>query len=140
MEARKHDDGIFWISWEDVLVYFGTLHLSWNPDLFHRRITHQLWPADRGPESDRFNVGENPQFILSMSKEAVESKSSLWILLSRHVTKQEQEGDEVEDYVTAHIYRAKHEKDRIWYPGGKRHLVSGAYTNNPHGKREILFI
>ncbi len=95
-EAAKQDDGVFWISWSDVLVYFQNLHLSWNPALFaHRVTTHSFWPKDQGPQDDTFNVGENPQYIMNLSESAIKKKASIWILLSRHVTKQEQEGAEV---------------------------------------------
>ncbi len=95
-EAAKQDDGVFWISWSDVLVYFQNLHLSWNPALFsHRVSTHRAWPKDLGPQDDTFNVGENPQYIMNLSESAIQKKASIWILVSRHVTKQEQEGAEV---------------------------------------------
>lgn len=56
--ALKHDDGIFWISWDDVLRYFQNIQLSWNPGLFqHSAITHDFWPVKQGPENDTFNIG-----------------------------------------------------------------------------------
>jgi hypothetical protein len=84
------------IGWEDVLLYFQNIQLSWNPALFDFRLsTHSFWPKDQGPTNDTFNIGENPQHILTLSKEAIAKKATLWVLLSRHVTKQEQEGCEV---------------------------------------------
>ena len=94
--AAKHDDGVFWICWEDIQTYFQNFHLSWNPALFQSRLTiHGCWPRDQGPTDDTFNIGENPQYILSLSGEAIKKNATLWILVSRHVTKQEQEGAEV---------------------------------------------
>ena len=94
--AGKHDDGIFWIRWEEVLLYFQNLQLSWNPALFSYRITtHSFWPKEQGPLDDTFNVGDNPQYIMCLSKEALAKKATIWILISRHVTAQEQEGCEV---------------------------------------------
>lgn len=94
--AKEHDDGIFWISWSDVLRYFQNLQLSWNPALFSCRVTtHDTWPATQGPKNDTFNIGENPQYILELSNAAVSNGATIWILISRHVTKQEQEGSEV---------------------------------------------
>lgn len=90
------DDGVFYISWSDVTIYFRNLHLSWNPSLFrHKTTMHGCWKKDVGPADDSFNVGENPQYIVNLSKNAIQSQATLWILLSRHVTKQEQEGGEV---------------------------------------------
>ncbi len=95
-KASEYDDGVFWICWEDVLVYFSKINLSWNPTLFSSKVTlHGFWPATQGPANDSFNITENPQYILTMSDQAIRSKSSLWILLSRHVDKYEQEGAEV---------------------------------------------
>lgn len=131
--ASQHDDGVFWIRWEDALVYFRNLHLSWNPALFSYRMTvHGDWPSDQGPADDSFNIGENPQYLLTLSEKALNSNATVWILLSRHVTKQEQEGSEASDFLTLHIHRNNSKKQRIWYPGGKTCVLTGAYTNNPH--------
>ena len=95
-DSVLHDDGVFWISWDDVLVYFRNLHLSWNPDLFRFRfLVHGFYSKDIGPADDSYNVGENPQYTITLSENAIESRATLWLLLSRHVTKQEQEGGEV---------------------------------------------
>ena len=132
-EAAKFDDGIFWISWEDVLLYFRNLQLSWNPKLFaYRMTTHGLWPKDQGPQNDAFNVGENPQYIMSFSEKAVSSKPTIWVLISRHVSKQEQEGAEVNDFLTIHLVRNSATLERVWYPHGKATIANGCYTNNPH--------
>jgi calpain-7 len=94
--AAKEDDGVFWICWEDILRYFQNFHLSWNPNLFrYRTTTHGFWPKEQGPADDTFNVGDNPQYVLSLSNRAIERKATIWILLARHVTKQEQSGIEV---------------------------------------------
>lgn len=131
--AAKHDDGVFWICWEDVLVYFQNIHLSWNPSLFSFQTTiHSFWPLEQGPLDDTFNVGENPQYILHLSDSAIAKGASIWILLSRHVTKQEQEGSDATDYLTVHVHRNNGKHDIVWYPGGKNCVLSGAYTNNPH--------
>jgi calpain-7 len=94
--AAKQDDGIFWICWQDILHHFKNFHLSWNPSLFKFRATmHGCWPKDQGPVDDSFNVGDNPQYLLHLSESAISRKASVWILISRHVTKQEQEGCDV---------------------------------------------
>jgi calpain-7 len=94
--AAKQDDGIFWICWEDILHYFKNFHLSWNPSLFKFRATmHGRWPKGQGPTDDSYNVGDNPQYLLKLSESAIRRKATVWILISRHVTKQEQEGCDV---------------------------------------------
>ena len=133
IEAAKHDDGIFWICWEDVLLYFRNMQLSWNPKLFSFRLTtHNFWPKDQGPKFDTFNIGENPQYIMVLSDKALASKASIWVLISRHVSKQEQEGAEVNDYLTVHLMRNSSKLERMWYPQGKDTIINGCYTNNPH--------
>lgn len=133
MLASEQDDGIFYILWEDVLIYFQNIHLSWNPALFSFRTTiHGFWPLTQGPVDDTFNVGENPQHVLHLSDSAVSKKATIWILLSRHVAKQEQEGCEATDYLTVHAHRNNENRDIIWYPRGKSCVLTGAYTNNPH--------
>ena len=95
-DGGDDDDGIFWICWDDILRYFKNFHLSWNPNLFSCCCTlHGYWPKDQGPADDTFNVGDNPQYVVSFSKKPVRKGATIWILLSRHVTKQEQEGVEV---------------------------------------------
>lgn len=134
-DPRSHntDDGVFWISWHDILVYFQNIHLSWNPALFPCRVTtHGFWPCNLGPALDTYFVGDNPQYNLIASDSAILKKAAIWILVSRHVSKQEQEGSEVNDYLTVHVHRLINEVGRVWYPGGKSMVVSGAYTNNPH--------
>lgn len=91
-----------------------------------------MWPEAQGEKNDTFNVGENPQYILQLSDEAAARKPTVWVLLSRHVNKQEQEGEQVDDFLTVHLVRNTAKKDRIWYPHGPNTLVNGAYTNNPH--------
>ncbi len=96
--AAHYDDGVFWMSWEDVLLYFRNIHMSWSTDpaLFrYRTAVHGYWNKNVGPNDDSYNVGENPQYTVTLSDKAIQSKATIWLLLSRHVTKQEQEGAEV---------------------------------------------
>lgn len=96
LKAKKHDDGVFWICWDDILQFFQDFYLSWNPTLFStRHVLHGRWSKTQGPTDDTFNIGENPQYALTLSDQAVQKKAALWILITRHVTKQEQEGEEV---------------------------------------------
>ncbi|XP_039427483.1 calpain-7 isoform X4 [Corvus cornix cornix] len=46
--AQKIDNGIFWISWDDLCQYYDVIYLSWNPSLFkestciHRMTLHTI--------------------------------------------------------------------------------------------------
>ena len=83
--AAKCDDGVFWITWADVTFFFRNLEISWNPQLFRfQKISHDFWHADAGPNDDSFNVGENPQYTITLSQDAIQKNATLWILLSRH--------------------------------------------------------
>jgi hypothetical protein len=82
------------MSWDDVLLYLCNIHVSWNPELFDFRTeVHARWDANVGPEDDSYNLSHNPQYTITLSEEAIRSKATLWLLLSRHVTKQEQENE-----------------------------------------------
>lgn len=51
--------------------YFNTIFLNWNPSLFaHRNVTHATWPASQGPRNDSYNLGANPQFVLTIQRHA----------------------------------------------------------------------
>lgn len=68
----------FWMAFEDVLQHFDSLYVNWNPALFlYRQDHHFKW--DIPDSTEQLVYTRNPQFsILSPSK------SSVWVLLSRH--------------------------------------------------------
>lgn len=119
--------------------YFNHLFLNWNPDLFlFRTFTHALWPAAIGPKNDSISYAHNPQYLLTLEKGGggvgssggigvVVGSGSVWILLTRHVTAEEELG--ASDYLTMHAYRGG--KGRVIYPSEGR-LCQGVYSNNPH--------
>lgn len=39
---------------------------------------------------------------------------------------------QVTDYLTVHIHRNNGKKEKVFYPGGKNSVLTGAYTNNAH--------
>ena len=39
---------------------------------------------------------------------------------------------QVSDYLTLHIHRIKHSKQRVYYPSSKDCVLNGSYTNNQH--------
>jgi hypothetical protein len=110
-KAALVDDGVFWICWADMLVYFHNIHLSWNPSLFScKRTVHGFWPVAQGPQDDKYNISDNPQYIITLSDEAMKQKTSLYLLLTRHVAKQEQEGEPVSFSIQSGVARCQRAK------------------------------
>ncbi|OQR80787.1 calpain-like protease [Achlya hypogyna] len=122
------DDGLFWIDFGSVERHFNALFLNWNPELFRHRYTiHKHWPVEMGPANDTYNLGYNPQFLLTLPNAARRTKScSVWILLSRHVTAVETP-EAVQQFLTLHVYR---QATRVYHPNFA--FVRGTYSNNPH--------
>eukprot|EP00750_Incisomonas_marina_P001804 INCI11673.1.p1 GENE.INCI11673.1~~INCI11673.1.p1 ORF type:complete len:668 (-),score=115.51 INCI11673.1:621-2456(-) len=104
-KATKVDNGIFWIDYEAVRRFFGTMHMNWNPNLFRfSKVVHGAWLlAAEGPKRDRFNIFHNPQYHLEVKADNASFSVGdarggggggssartiktfpLWILLSRH--------------------------------------------------------
>lgn len=105
--ACNVDNGIFWIDYESLLKFFDVFYLSWNPSLFpftscfHRyifrlnliestsyfHIFSRKWSSVEGPIKDRYNLGENPQYVLRIKPSPnFKNKCSTWLLLTRHIT------------------------------------------------------
>lgn len=43
LSAMENDNGIFWIDYDSVLQYFGSIHMNWNPELFSYRSVQHLY-------------------------------------------------------------------------------------------------
>lgn len=124
------DNGIFWIDYGSLLVYYDTIFLNWNRDLFKYKYgMHGLWPGHRGPKNDQYSLAYNPQYSLSVSVPTDTKKASpVWVLLSRHTNNREDVFEK--EYVTLHLYKTNHPMTRVFYPA--KPLVRGTYSNNPH--------
>eukprot|EP00817_Percolomonadidae_sp_ATCC50343_P004880 CAMPEP_0117418762 /NCGR_PEP_ID=MMETSP0758-20121206/479_1 /TAXON_ID=63605 /ORGANISM="Percolomonas cosmopolitus, Strain AE-1 (ATCC 50343)" /LENGTH=376 /DNA_ID=CAMNT_0005199461 /DNA_START=962 /DNA_END=2089 /DNA_ORIENTATION=+ len=144
MEARKKDDGVFWISWEDATHYFSTLHLSWNLKDYFRFYAqvHDYWDKSQTltfhPVDDS-SYALSPQYHLSVY---VKKKTPVWIILSRHVsTLTDLEGD---FFITLHVLKG----DKRIYGKPLSH-VRGTYNNSMHhrfvlalepGQHDYIFV
>ncbi|KAF9356997.1 calpain 7 [Mortierella sp. NVP85] len=99
--ALKHDDGIFWIDYDSVCDEFDTIHINWNPEMLkHRMVVHTLWPYSGGPKQDNWNFGNNPQYTL-VTDVKTSNRSSVWLLLSKHITETEEKST---DYIALHVF------------------------------------
>ncbi|KAJ3134094.1 calpain 7 [Physocladia obscura] len=129
--AMQHDDGIFWIDFNSVMQYFESIHVNWNPALFrYQHVMHVSWPVEAGPAVDAYSLAHNPQYGLEIDLTdtyPTDSESTVWLLLSKHVTTKE----ENRDYITLHIY-ADTNCRRVYYPEMYKVIYVGVYVNNPH--------
>ncbi|KAI8321422.1 cysteine proteinase, partial [Martensiomyces pterosporus] len=123
--AEDNDRGIFWIDYESVCHRFDAIHLNWNPAVFaHRTGVHFEWELSMGPRQALYDFSANPQYTLK-----VEAPSGglplVWILLSKHVLKTE----ENRDFIALHVYDGKGGR-RIYEPRSAMRI--GEYVNIPH--------
>ncbi|KAJ2088269.1 cysteine protease [Coemansia sp. RSA 1813] len=133
--AENNDLGVFWIDFESVCHRFDAIHLNWNPDLFARHTSvHFAWGLDMGPRQALYDFSSNPQYTLdiigptSTPGDAVArspGQSLVWILLSKHVLKTE----ENRDFIALHVYDQSSGR-RIYEPRSALHI--GEYVNTPH--------
>lgn len=78
-----------------------------------------------GPTKDAYNIGDNPQFSLSVPA----GVGSIWILLTRHITTIE-DFRENKEYITVLVYKTK--GNRIYYPYEPEPFIDGVRINSPH--------
>ena len=80
-QPEQSDDlspGLFWMDLYNVIQYFHTIHLNWNPGLFRfRRDTHFIWDLTIG--SSPGSLIRNPQYLMQ-SREG----GTVFLVLTRH--------------------------------------------------------
>lgn len=138
-KATQFDNGIFWIDYESVRRFFGSMHMNWNPDLFrYRRVVHGRWElAAPGPKSDRYCIFDNPQYHLGVQAsggdELLASSSSggggggakkaktvtIWLLLTRHALVKEEDDDESVPLMAIHAYYSKGRRRKLYSRSAK---------------------
>lgn len=127
--AEAVDCGTFWIDYESVCHRFDAIHLNWNPDVFgYRSTVHFAWELDQGPRQTVHDFSSNPQYTLSIgdgSGVGSEQKQQVWILLSKHILKTE----ENKDYIALHVYNTANGR-RVYESQAAVHI--GEYVNAPH--------
>ncbi|KAJ2233312.1 cysteine protease [Coemansia sp. RSA 1722] len=125
-DAEREDCGVFWIDYESVCSHFDAIHMNWNPRVFaHAAATHFEWPLVPGPRQALYDFSANPQYTLRVggSSRAGQPQPLVWILLSKHVLKTE----ENTDFIALHVYRGCR---RVYEP--RAALRIGEYVNAPH--------
>ncbi|KAJ1647814.1 cysteine protease [Coemansia erecta] len=145
-DAEREDCGMFWIDYESVCMRFDAIHLNWNPQVFaHATATHFEWPLDTGPRQALYDFSANPQYTLTVGRSAQAGNGEnseqsgrgsgseggnadgvqplVWVLLSKHLVKTE----ENTDFIALHVYRGGR---RVYEP--RAALRIGEYVNAPH--------
>ncbi|XP_053323276.1 calpain-7 [Spea bombifrons] len=127
--AQKIDNGIFWITWDDLCQYYDVIYLSWNPSLFKESTCiHSTWDAKQGPVKDAYSLANNPQYKLEV--QCPKGGAAVWILLSRHITDKDDFAHNRE-FITLIVYN-KTDGKKIYYPADPVPYIDGIRINSPH--------
>ncbi|KAG8572807.1 hypothetical protein GDO81_012170 [Engystomops pustulosus] len=126
--AQKIDNGIFWITWDDLCQYYDVIYLSWNPSLFKESTCiHHTWDAKQGPVKDAYSLANNPQYRLDV--QCPKGGAAVWILLSRHITDKDDFAQNRE-FITLVVY--KNDGKKVYYPADPAPYIDGIRINSPH--------
>ncbi|XP_023605277.1 calpain-7 isoform X5 [Myotis lucifugus] len=126
--AQKIDNGIFWISWDDLCQYYDVIYLSWNPGLFKESTCiHSTWDAKQGPVKDAYSLANNPQYKLEV--QCPQGGAAVWVLLSRHITDKDDFANNRE-FITMVVYKTDGKK--VYYPADPPPYIDGIRINSPH--------
>lgn len=126
--AQKIDNGIFWISWDDLCQYYDVIYLSWSPGLFKESTCiHSTWDAKQGPVKDAYSLANNPQYKLEVH--CPQGGAAVWVLLSRHITDKDDFANNRE-FITMVVYKTDGKK--VYYPGDPPPYIDGIRINSPH--------
>ncbi|XP_070995866.1 calpain-7-like isoform X1 [Oncorhynchus clarkii lewisi] len=111
--AQKFDNGVFWITFEDLCQYYDVIYLSWSPALFRESsCIHSSWDGKQGPVKDAYSLANNPQYRLEVTCPA--GGTAVWVLLTRHITDKDDFAQNRE-FITLVVYKTEGKK--VYYPG-----------------------
>ncbi|XP_004078382.1 calpain-7 [Oryzias latipes] len=126
--AKKFDNGVFWITWEDLCQYYDVIYLSWNPALFRESsCIHSSWDGKQGPVKDVYSLANNPQYRLEVTCPA--GGAAVWVLLTRHITDKDDFAQNRE-FITLVVYKTDGKK--VYYPADPPPYIDGIRINSPH--------
>ena len=102
------------------------MHLSWQPSLFkYKYTTHAPWYKNVGPLNDKYNVESNPQYLLVPSSESLQKRATFYVLITRHTDLEEQQGKDVNDFISCFLYKNTTRGEKIVYPNDDNVIFSG---------------
>uniref|UniRef100_A0A3B3ST92 Calpain 7 n=1 Tax=Paramormyrops kingsleyae TaxID=1676925 RepID=A0A3B3ST92_9TELE len=126
--AQKFDNGVFWITWEDLCQYYDVIYLSWSPSLFRESsCIHSSWDAKQGPMKDAYSLANNPQYKLEVI--CPQGGAAVWVLLTRHITDKDDFAQNRE-FITLVVYKTDGRK--VYYPMDPPPFIDGIRINSPH--------
>ncbi|XP_039593575.1 calpain-7 [Polypterus senegalus] len=126
--AQKFDNGVFWITWEDLCQYYDVIYLSWSPALFKESsCIHSTWDAKQGPVKDAYSLANNPQYRLEV--QCPPGGAAVWVLLTRHITDKDDFAQNRE-FITLVVYKTDGKK--VYYPSDPPPFIDGVRINSPH--------
>lgn len=126
--AQKFDNGVFWITWEDLCQYYDVIYLSWSPALFRESsCIHSSWDGKQGPVKDAYSLANNPQYRLEVQCPA--GGAAVWVLLTRHITDKDDFAQNKE-FITLVVYKTEGKK--VYYPADPPPYIDGVRINSPH--------
>ncbi|XP_021414479.2 calpain-7 [Oncorhynchus mykiss] len=126
--AQKFDNGVFWITFEDLCQYYDVIYLSWSPALFRESsCIHSSWDGRQGPVKDAYSLANNPQYRLEVTCPA--GGTAVWVLLTRHITDKDDFAQNKE-FITLVVYKTEGKK--VYYPADPPPYIDGIRINSPH--------
>lgn len=137
---KQLSPGTFWMDLDNVMQYFESIYLNWNPGLFtYRQDIHFAWdlsPPGTGtyPRGPYASLSRYPQYTASVEKGGI-----LWMLLSRHfrnavpadATTEEIEADRYDVELSGHMSLIAFSSNgyRVLLP--EKYMVKGWYVDSP---------
>eukprot|EP01126_Amoeba_proteus_P053962 TRINITY_DN6606_c0_g2_i3.p1 TRINITY_DN6606_c0_g2~~TRINITY_DN6606_c0_g2_i3.p1 ORF type:complete len:433 (+),score=72.50 TRINITY_DN6606_c0_g2_i3:778-2076(+) len=126
-----YDNGIFWILWEDLCTYFGSICVAWSPRMFyHNKVIHgrveaipeasmkKLKYSEKGMSFvvDYSNYAKYPHFRLEIEGNPLED-TNIFLHLERHRTGYESQNDAITIDVHQFNGRRIHNPSTLLFPG-----------------------
>lgn len=124
LERKDVGDGTFWIDYNSVCLWFQSIYLNWNPDLFpHRENTHFLWSRDA------FKTSQNAKTLLACPQYTIindhDSECLVRLLLSKHCS----DRDDHVGFISMTLYEST---VRVLTPDEKPLFVRGPSMNTSY--------
>jgi len=125
--------GTFWMDLDNVIQYFESIYLNWNPGLLaNRHDIHFAWNlSEPTAASGHFgSLKAHPQFALTVDK-----PGTVWLLLCRHfrnlepsdTTEQTRPEFDIRGFISLHAFKAKGNRVLL----GERAIEKSNFVDSP---------